>query len=476
MKKVKIIGRINEQKRLQELYNSKKSEFVAIYGRRRVGKTFLVRQTFENDILFDLTGLAKGKTRQQLKNFNVSLRKTANQRINIAGNWLEAFEQLRIFIEKSDKKRKVLFIDEIPWLDTQRSDFLTGLEHFWNSWANWTNDILLIVCGSATSWITNKLINNHGGLHNRLTAHIYLEPFTLAETEQYLKNKGIKYTQYQIAECYMVMGGIPYYLNQIENGLSVAQNIDKKFFSRNSELQNEFDNLYASLFKNSEDYVKVVKALSTKTKGLTRNEILKATKLKSGDGISNVLKNLEYCGFIRTYTSPTKRERNILYQLLDAYTLFYFKYITNFKGNDEHFWTNSLNTPTQNSWSGYAFEILALQHIREIKNALGISGVATNVYAWRSENSDPAVQIDLVLDRKDGMYNICECKFSEKQYVITKTDEENFRHKIYSFREENMDNKAINFVMITTCGIKKNKYFSIVQREITLLDLFKIVV
>ena len=269
------------------------------------------------------------------------------------------------------------------------------------------------------------------------------------------------------------MGGIPYYMNHIEQGLSVAQNIDKMFFNKKSELRNEFENLYASLFKNSENYIKVVEALSKKAKGLKRSEILKLTKLKSGEGITTVLKNLESCGFIRTYTSPSKKERDILYQLLDAYTLFHFKYLTKASSSDEHFWTNSINTPTHNSWAGYAFEILTLQHISEIKHALGISGVQTSVYAWRSERSDPAVQIDLVLDRKDGMYNICEIKFSDKQYTITKNYEENLRQKITSFREENVNNKAINLVMITTFGLKKNKYFGVAQREITLKDLFK---
>jgi hypothetical protein len=473
MNKMKIIGRIEEQERLKNLYDSGNAEFVAIYGRRRVGKTFLVRQMFDKEILFDLTGLAKGNTREQLKNFNTSLRRASNSKIKIADTWLNAFDQLRDCVEKSNKKRKILFIDEIPWLDTPRSGFLTALEHFWNGWAAWQNDIMLIVCGSATSWITNKLINNHGGLHNRLTANIFLAPFTLAETEQYIKYRNLKYTQYQIAECYMVMGGIPYYLNQFEQGLSIAQNIDKTFFSKKSELRNEFQNLYASLFKNSEDYIKVVGALSQKMQGLRRSEILKLTKLKSGEGVTTVLKNLESCGFIRTYTSPSKKERDILYQLLDAYTLFYFKYLKKARSNDERFWTNSINTPTHNSWAGYAFEILALQHISEIKNALGISGVQTSVYAWRSERSDPAVQIDLVLDRKDGMYNICEMKFSDRQYAITKNYEENLRQKIASFREENMNNNAINLVMITTYGLKKNKYTGVAQREITLEDLFK---
>ncbi|MDR0865061.1 MAG: ATP-binding protein, partial [Candidatus Symbiothrix sp.] len=224
--KNQIIGRKKEQKRLLDLYSSGKAEFVAIYGRRRVGKTFLVRQLFDNEFVFDLAGLANANTKEQLVNFTISLNHAVNQQFKTPKNWLFAFEQLRSIIENSQKERKVIFIDEISWLDTARAGFLTALEHFWNGWACSRNDIMLVVCGSATSWIMNKLVNNHGGLHNRLTAHIYLQPFTLAETEQYFQSQNIEFSRYDIAECYMIMGGIPYYLSKIQKGLSISQNID----------------------------------------------------------------------------------------------------------------------------------------------------------------------------------------------------------------------------------------------------------
>ena len=464
----RVIGRTKEQKRLQELYGSGKPEFVAMYGRRRVGKTFLIRQQFENKFVFDLTGLANSNTEKQLLNFHIAINHSNNHGFELAENWLLAFEQLRTLIEKSKKARKIVFIDEIPWLDTPHSGFISALEHFWNGWACSRNDLMLIVCGSATSWMINKLINNHGGLHNRLTSSIHLQPFTLSETELYLKSQGIEFSRYQIAECYMTMGGIPYYLSKIKRGLSVAQNIDNLFFKRDAELKNEFKNLYASLFRDATDYVKVVEALSKKTKGLTRSEILQATKLQSGGTFSEILKDLICCGFIRRYSLPTKRKREALYQLLDAYTLLYFKYIEKFDEQDEHFWTNAANSPQHNAWAGYAFEILALLHTNEIKRALGISGVQTAIFAWRSKHS----QVDLVIDRKDGIVNLCEIKFSRTQFAIDKKYEENLRNKIAAFQTETKTNKAVHLLMLTTFGLQKNKYFSVAQKEVVLDDLF----
>jgi AAA+ ATPase superfamily predicted ATPase len=469
----RIIGREKEQKRLQDLYHSDKAEFIAIYGRRRIGKTFLIRQLFENKLVFDLTGLAKANTIEQLVNFTLSLNRATKTENKVPQTWLFAFENLISLLKNLPKERKVIFIDEISWLDTPRSNFLTALEHFWNGWACGRSDIMLIVCGSATSWIMNKLINNHGGLHNRLTANIYLQPFTLHETELYLRSNKCDYSLYDISECYMTMGGIPYYLSRMDNSLSISQNIDNLFFAENAELKNEFQNLYASLFKNYADYIKIVEALSTKAKGLTRQELEKITGFASGGGLTVILKNLEYCGFIRAYNAFGKKKYEQLYQLLDAYTLFYFNYLEKNKYNDSSFWSNSINTPQHYAWAGYAFEILALQHIAEIKQALGISGVQSNVSTWRSENSTPAAQIDLLIDRKDGIINLCEIKFSMKEYTIDKDYEENLRNKIFTFKDETKTKKGVHLLMLTTYGLTRNKYSSIARKEVTLADLFK---
>jgi AAA+ ATPase superfamily predicted ATPase len=464
---------ITEKKILEEVASSKNSEFVAIYGRRRVGKTYLVRETFSDHFTFEIAGLANGSTIEQLLNFSLTLKKTTGETTKVPKNWLEAFSQLIDFVQKNTDTRKILFFDEMPWMDTPRSDFLTALEHFWNGYASARKDIVLIVCGSATSWIINNLINNHGGLHNRLTHTIHLKPFTLAECEQYFQWRKIDFNRYQIAEIYMIMGGIPFYLSKIEKGLSVAQNIDKMFFAENAILKNEFKNLYAALFRNSDDYVKIVETLSKKGKGLTRYEISDISKISCGGGLTKALENLEYCGFIRKYRSFNKKTRNLLYQLMDSYSLFYFKFIQKNEYNDTRFWTNSLDTTLRNAWIGYAFEMLVLQHVEEIKKALGITGIQSSVSAWCSETSVPAAQIDLVINRKDGIINLLEIKYCNKPFTITKTYEENLQNKIYSFKTETQTRNAVHLLMLTTFGVERNSHSEIIQKELVLDELFK---
>jgi AAA+ ATPase superfamily predicted ATPase len=470
--KSNIIGRNAEKKILDDVLSSNNSEFVAIYGRRRVGKTYLVRETFSETLTFELSGLANASTHEQLLNFSLTLRKSTGDRSEMPKNWLEAFSQLIDFLEKCNDKRKILFFDEMPWMDTPCSKFITALEHFWNGWASARKDIVLIVCGSATSWIINNLINNHGGLHNRLTHIIHLKPFTLIECKQYFKWRKMDLNHYQIAEIYMIMGGIPFYLSKIEKGLSVAQNIDNMFFSDNATLKNEFHNLYAALFRNSDDYVKIIEVLSKKGKGLIRSDISDISKLSSGGGLTKILQDLEYCGFIRKYRSPNKNTRNTIYQLIDSYSLFYFKFIQKNEYNDEHFWTNSLDTSLLNTWAGFAFEMLALQNIAEIKKALGITGIQSSVSAWRSEKSKPAAQIDLIIDRKDGIINLLEIKYCNKKFTITKDYEENLQNKIFAFKTEIRTSKAVHLLMFTTFGLNKNKHSEIVQKELILDDLF----
>jgi AAA+ ATPase superfamily predicted ATPase len=468
---MKIIGRKQEVRQLQELYKSGKPEFIAIFGRRRVGKTFLVRETLEKDFVFDIAGLAKGDLKEQLMNFYFTLKRTTNEELPLPKSWLEAFEQLITVLQKANKKRKVIFIDEISWLDTHKSGFLTALEHFWNGWACSKRDVMLIVCGSATSWIVKNLINNHGGLYDRITATIELFPFTLHETELFLKSKNIIWSHYQIAEIYMIMGGIPFYLDKLEKGKSITQNVDNVFFSKKAELKNEFKNLFSSLFDHAENYEKFVEVLSSKRNGLTRKEILELSKMKSGNKITTILNNLEYSGFIRAYSQPTKKTE-IIYQLIDSFTLFYFYCMHKNNFRDEKFWTNTINTATHNTWAGLSFEILCLLHVREIKKKLEVFGVPSSEYAWRSNKSEQNVQIDLLIDRADNIINLCEIKYSKLPYAITKDYEEKLREKIEVFRQEILPRKAIHLLMLTTFGVKKNKYSGIVQNEITLDDLY----
>ena len=323
----RIIGRKEQKAKIDAYISSDCSEFVVVYGRRRIGKTFLLREYLKDKFDFQMTGLANASMNEQLINFHAAIQKFSSVPVGYADTWFEAFHQLITLLEKSPSQRKIVFIDELPWLDTQKSGFLSAFEHFWNDWASARNDVLLIVCGSATSWITTKLLNNKGGLHNRVTHRMSILPFTLKETEEYLNSKNIIFNRYQLVECYMILGGIPYYLSLFEKGKSLAQNIDNLFFSENAELRNEFNNLYASLFKNHDNYIKIIEALAKKNMGLTRDEILKQAKLSDGGGFSKMLQELEECRFIRRYNAFDKKTRDGLYQLTDFYSFFYCKFI-----------------------------------------------------------------------------------------------------------------------------------------------------
>ena len=469
-----IIGRKTEQEALKRFTESNKAEFVAVWGRRRVGKTFLIREFFNNKFTFYHTGLANTGIETQLNSFNSSLNNYSTFSYPKAKTWFDSFEQLKHLLSKSRKKgKKVVFIDEMPWMDTPRSGFLAALEHFWNGWASGEKNILLIVCGSASSWITNKLINNHGGLHNRVTQQIRLRPFTLLECEKYYQMQHIVMSHREMVENYMILGGIPFYLSLMQKQFSMAQNVDNLLFAEDAALKNELQNLYASLFKKAENHIKIVEALGNKVKGLTRDEILNVTKLPNGGSTNRVLEELELSGFIRRYRSYGKKIRQSLYQLIDFYTLFYFNFLKDNAFNDEHYWTNFIENARHRAWSGYAFEQVCLAHLTQIKQKLSILGVLTNTYSWISNNKENGAQIDLVIERNDKVINLCEMKYASEEFTIDKKQDENLRHKRAVFKEETKTRKALHLTMITTYGIKHNQYWGNIQSDVTVNDLFK---
>jgi len=471
-----IVGRSHQRQRLDELKQSKKSEFAVVYGRRRVGKTFLVREHFDYQFDFHLMGLANASTEQQLFNFDQTLRRYPYiDDIEKSINWLQAFDRLRSYIETIDRPdKKVIFIDEMPWLDTARSDFMMGLEHFWNGWATTRKDILLISCGSAASWMINELINNHGGLHNRVTAQLKLDPFTLKETELLLIKNECVYERYQIVQLYMALGGIPYYLDAVDSSLSAMQNIQNLFFSKSAILAMEYDKLFASLFKKSERHTSVIEALSTKKKGLTRKEIISKTKLPSGGSFTNLLSELEESGFISSYVPLDKKVKSTLYRLSDFFCLFYLQFVKENKQTGEGTWINMIDNPSYRAWSGYAYEQICLHHLPQIKNALGIAGVQSLTSSWIGEIDKDRVQIDMVIDRRDQVINLMEVKFSEGQYRITKSYAEELRKKVSTFKTVTKTKKAVFLSMITTHGLVQNQYSgSLVQNDLSMDVLFE---
>lgn len=469
-----LTGRKRERERLLEYYDSSKSEFVVVYGRRRVGKTYLVRETFDNSFFFYFTGSAKLKTvPEQMERFANALDEHGFTAVKKPQRWMEGFDILRDAIRASkDKGRKVIFIDEMPWLDTPKSDFLAALDYFWNSFASARKDILLIACGSAAAWITKKLFEDKGGLHNRVTGRIGLRPFSLGECEEYLAAKGIAYARYDIIECYMVFGGIPYYLDYLDPRYSLSANIDNIIFAEDAPLENEFDELYASLFENSERYTEVITALSHKMKGLTRNEIVARVRHANGGNLSEILHALELSGFIRKYQAFPHKQNGALYQLIDNFSLFWFAFIHKKRPTNPHYWSQLHNTPKLNAWRGYAFEMACLRHIGQIEQSLGISGINTHVSSWKSRSSEPGAQIDLVIERDDRVVNLCEIKYAQSEFEIKKDYADSLRNKVAAFAFETGTRKTLFLTMISTYGVKRNQYAGQVRSEVTMDALF----
>lgn len=469
-----IIGRSREIRILNKLINSKKSEFLVLYGRRRIGKTYLIKQFFDESFHFNMTGMANASTSQQLFNFDNSLRNQSS--INFpekSTNWLLAFQKLIKHLENEhSSQKKIVYIDELPWFATKGSDFLMALEHFWNSWAS-TKNVLLIVCGSAASWMVNNIINNKGGLHNRVTYKIKLLPFTLKETEALMIHKGCQLERYQIVQLYMTLGGIPYYIDAIQPDQSATQNIQSLLFNENGRLHNEFYNLYRSLYTKHEIYEKVVQVLSTKNLGLTRREIVNQSQLASGGTLTTVLRNLEESGFIKSYVSLDPIKKNTIYRLTDYYTAFYFRFLHDKKHKGETAWINLLDHPSKRAWEGFTYEQVCLDHVEQIKEGLGISGIQSHNASWRGTHDDKSTQIDLLLDRRDQVINICECKFSLDTFTISKEYAEKLRSKLSVFKSATQTKKSVFMTMITTYGLKRNSHSDmLITNALTLDTLF----
>ncbi|MBC7863667.1 MAG: AAA family ATPase [Bacteroidia bacterium] len=468
-----MVGREKETKLLEEKYRAGRSDFLALYGRRRVGKTYLIREAFRGKFTFQLTGLANASLQQQLANFKIAMREQHSYlKKETAVNWMEAFQQIKKCAIRSKQKKKVLFIDELPWFDTPNSDFIQALEHFWNSWASARKDILLVVCGSSASWMINKLINNKGGLHNRVTLKMKIEPFTLNECELFLRSRKINIDRYQIIQLYMVLGGIPFYWDEVKKGKSATQLIDKLCFTANGLLRSEFPNIFRSLFTKAEKHQAIVTALAKKSKGLTREELIAETKISNGGSVTRLLTELEESGFIRKYIPFERKARNSLYQLSDFYTLFYLKFIKNYQLTDTDFWIKTIDSPRYRAWSGYAFEQACLCHLQKIKQGLGISGIETQVSSWRSEASATGAQIDLLIDRRDQVINLCEMKFSINPFIIDKKYDAELRNKIGSFKNETQTRKSVFLTLITTFGLQQNAYSGNVQNDLKMDILF----
>ena len=477
MKHAPFIGRLEEKKILENVLQSPKAEMVSIIGRRRVGKTFLVKSVYQDSIDFEITGIQHATRREQLRNFMLQISKFSGGSFPMTEpkDWLEAFYLLSKFLElKKQSGKMIVFLDELPWLATHKSGFLKGLSWFWNSWAT-NQPIVVVVCGSAASWMIKNVVHHKGGLHNRITKRIYLKPFDLAETEHFFKAKNLNFDHYQMLHLYMAMGGVPHYLDEIESGKSAAQNIDSICFSENGLLWDEFPKLYASLFENSDTHVRIIRALAGKQKGLTRSEIVQNSRLAEGGGASTVISELLHSGFISMYQPFGKKKKDSLYRLTDEFSLFYLQFMENNRQEGAGIWQQLSKTQTYISWAGYAFESICLKHLPQIKKALGISGVYSTASSFlkKGNEEEDGIQFDLLIDRNDHVINICEIKFYGAEVTIDKAAALDYRNKIAAFKETTRTRKQIFLTMITTFGVKQNPHsLGLVDIFLTMDDLF----
>ena len=480
-----IVGREKEIGELKKFLSSEQSEFIVVYGRRRVGKTYLIKELLEGQFAFRMTGKENARLSEQLLNFSYAMSDFFSDD-HIPQNWTEAFRMLSKSIEKSGEDIKIIFIDELPWFDTHKSGFLGALEHFWNNWAYYRKDIKLIACGSATSWMLNKLINARGGLHNRVTHTIRISPFSLEEMEQYFNSRGFNYERPEMIDCYMAVGGVAYYLSLFDKDKSVAENINSLCFVKGGELTDEFTRLYDSLFKKSENHMALINALSCAKKGMTRLELIKKTKLLNNGNFTTLLKELETCDFIRSYYPFGKEKKNKMFQLTDQFSLFYLYFMKD-KGNvGKNYWLQKIGTPEYAAWSGYSFETVCLHHIDQIVSALGVNGIFHSPCSWSYRPSESVLndaeadedmksggQIDLLIDRNDKTISICEMKYASGEYEITKAYANHVDQRLRTFRKVSSTKKSFSIVYITPFGLLNNMYARKVNRQITADDLFK---
>ncbi len=428
-----------------------------------IGKTYLVKELFKDEFLFHVTGVFNGNTSTQMIAFNKALKEYGYQG-DECHTWIDAFEGLKqILINTKDRKRSVIFIDELPCLDTYGSEFLPALDWFWNTFGSSRNDIMLIVCGSSTSWMLKKLLKNKGGL--------YLKPFKLRETEQYVNSNNAYWERIDILKMYCFIGGVPLYWSQLDYSKTVEENVDSLFFAESPILQDEYSKIMGSIFKNPGNYSKIVDLLCKKKSGMTRTEIAEKTGL-SGGYLTELLDDLEGSDFIRGFNSRNKVKDKI-WQVIDPFILFYHQFTPDSKNYDARFWEKNTNTPAINTWYGFSFERICMLHIEQILYALHLDVIPTNWYSWRSKTSDPNVQIDLVIERADNTITIAEIKFNAlKEYTINKEEYTKILNRAGVFQEETETRKGIQIVMISTYGVIKNSYSNCIQNSITLNDIF----
>lgn len=470
-----IIGREAEIKRLTAAVNSPKSEFIALYGRRRVGKTFLINQMFKNQYAFKMTGVIEGTLKDQFAAFTDAMNDYGYDLPEKPKDWMTAFIMLKNALKQKVEggEQCVIFIDELPAMDAENSNVASAVGYFWNNWACTYDNIVFIICGSATSWMISNVIDSKGGLHNRITIELPIHPFTLRETEAYLQDKHFIWNRQITLQAYMIFGGIPYYLSLLDREESLVQNVDRMFFSQDTQMRREFRRLFNTLYKKPDKYIDIVKTLSSSRSGMTREELATKMKCANNGHLGKQLEDLVYCDLIRKNIVREKeiKRKDAIYQLSDFFCLFYLTFIDRAEV-EQQYWSHHINTPEVNSWMGLTYERICLAHVAQIKHALRIDAISTLTYSWRSKTTKPAAQIDIVIERADRIINICEVKYCQGEYRLNKAEYDKICKRKNTFVQETGIRHTPWLTLITTEGVAKGSYSDMIQSHITLDDLF----
>ncbi len=470
-----IIGREAEIKRLSAAVDSPRPEFVALYGRRRVGKTFLINQMFKTRYTFKMTGVIEGSLKDQFTAFGDAMSDYGLDMPEEPKDWMHAFIMLKNALKTkvNSGERCIIFIDELPAMDADGSNVAGAVGYFWNNWASMHDNILFIICGSATSWMISNVIDSKGGLHDRITMEMAIHPFTLKETEAYLEDRHFAWNRQMTLQAYMIFGGIPYYLSLLNVEESLVQNVDRLFFGEDTQLRREFRRLFNSLYKKPDKYIDIIKALSKSRKGMTREELSTALKCANNGHLGKRLEDLVYCDLIRKNIVREKeiKRKDAIYQLCDFFCLFYLSFIDKAEV-ERQFWTHHINTPVVNTWMGLTYELICMAHVWQIKHALRIDAISTLTYSWRSKSTHPASQIDIIIERADRIVNICEVKYSQDEYKLDKDEYEKMRRRKNAFIQETGLRHTPWLTMITTEGVSRGKYSEMIQSQVCLDDLF----
>jgi hypothetical protein len=408
-----FVGRKNELRMLNDAYRSGKDELVVLYGRRRIGKSSLVKRFAEKKkAYYEFEALEGETTPGQINHFLQQLKKQIDDPILDSvrfANWEQVFTYLtEKVINRKSKVKKILFLDELPWMAAGRIRLVSLLKYYWdNHWKS--KHVMLILCGSVASFMVKKVLHSNA-LYGRTTIEILLKGFSPEEAARLLSKKR---SREETLNYQLVFGGVPKYLEQINTSQSFNKNMNTLCFSPHGIMLKEVERIFYSQFREPRTYLKIINLLKNGIFSLS--EISSKTKIPSGGGLKQYLKNLERAEMIRSYI-PFDRSGNSKfkkYTLADEFLVFFFKYMgPNLRVIKESSSRRLFETLTQNSfdsWLGFAFERFCLKHAGLLALVMDFADDILLASPYFKKN-DERFQIDLLYQRADRVITVCEIK------------------------------------------------------------------